>query len=191
MKEGFIIAPPFKGFNRYKIDGDTTILYLERKDKTVIETFIDTGELDKLIKLGYRWYARHAKNTDTYYAKSTVYYGEYGNRQHTTYHLNTIIMDCPQGKKVDHIDHNTLNNKKENLRITNNEENTKHRKGKNSNNSSGYRNVSKVNNKWYIQMQIDGRNTVLKKFPLDQLEEAGIYAETMRHLYYEKFAGAN
>lgn len=46
--------------------------------------------------------------------------------------------------KVDHIEHDRLDNRRINLRITDNSSNTKNRKSKNSNNQTGYRNVSFV-----------------------------------------------
>ena len=42
---------------------------------------------------------------------------------------------------IDHINHNTLDNRLENLRITINNKNSKNRRHKNSNNKTGYRNV--------------------------------------------------
>lgn len=79
------------------------------------------------------------------------------------------------------------------LRIIEQGNNLKNRKGRNSNNKSGYRNVSwkKSENVWVVQLQINKKNTVLGKFPKDQLEEAGKFAEQMRQKYYGKFAGNN
>jgi len=97
--------------------------------------------------------------------------------------------DPSKGEKVDHIDHDTFNTRKKNLRISVNLENTRNRKGKNSNNKSGYRNVSWNGSGWSVQLQIEGKNTTLKRFPRDKLEEAGAYAELMRQRYYGEFAG--
>jgi len=98
-------------------------------------------------------------------------------------------MEPPDDKDVDHHDYDTLNNRESNLYITSTIRNSRNRSRKNSNNKSGYRNVCKLDNKWHVQLQINGKNTCLKKFPLDQLEEAGAYAELMRQKYYGDFAG--
>ena len=113
-----------------------------------------------------------------------------GNGQiNKTYYLHKVLMDAVFGQVVDHKNNNPLDNRKENLRVTENLKNTKNRKSKNSNNKSGHRNVSWNGNTWSIQLQIDGVNTVLKRFKKNQLEEAGEYAEKMREEYYGIFAG--
>jgi hypothetical protein len=119
---------------------------------------------------------------------TTIYHNtNIGSR---SYYAHRIIMGCTDRKtKVDHINHDTLDNRKANLRITQNENNSKHRKGKNSNNKSGYRNVCwlKKYGKWVVLLQINGVNTILEKF--DDVDEAGSYAEEMRQKYYGEFAG--
>jgi hypothetical protein len=42
-----------------------------------------------------------------------------------------------------------------------------------------------------VQLQINGKNTILGKFPYEQLEEAGAFAEQMRQKYYGEYAGRN
>jgi len=49
--------------------------------------------------------------------------------------------------------------------------------------------VSWNGNTWSVQLQIDGKNTTLKRFPKDQLDEAVIFAEEMRQKYYGEWAG--
>ena len=97
-------------------------------------------------------------------------------------------MDAKKGDYVDHINFDTMDNRRENLRITNNSENLRNRSGENGNrnNTSGYRIVSysKTCKKWIVQMQIQGKNTCLGKF--DDVHEAGLFAEKMREQYYSK-----
>jgi hypothetical protein len=90
---------------------------------------------------------------------------------------------------VDHIDTDRLNNLEENLRVTKQLLNTKNRTSRNKNNKSGYRNVSWNGNGWSVQLQVKGKNTTLKRFKKNQLEEAGAYAKKMREKYYGEFAG--
>ena len=99
-------------------------------------------------------------------------------------------MDA-NGQTVDHINGDTFDNRKSNLRIVADSNNSKNRKSKNSNNTSGYRNVSwsKRDRKWVVQMQIDKKHKTLGRF--DDVHEAGKFAEEMRKNYYGEFAGKN
>jgi hypothetical protein len=59
-------------------------------------------------------------------------------------YLHREIMHCPKGKQVDHINHNTLDNRKENLRICTGAENH-HNIIRKSLPESGYRGVKNFN----------------------------------------------
>jgi hypothetical protein len=177
-----------KPFNEYKIIGETTEIYVIRKDGTQITFLIDTEDLPMLIKLGYRWCSTYDEFVDNYYATSSqvAFLDEQGRRVQRTVLLHEIIMGV---KYIDHINNDTKNNKKNNLRPTTHSPNLRNRRGKNSNNKSGYRNVCwiKTRDQWVVQLQIDGKNTRLAWF--DDVDEAGRYAEEMRQKYYGEFAG--
>jgi len=98
--------------------------------------------------------------------------------------------DSSKGEKIDHIDHDTFNTRKKNLRMSVNLENTKNRKGKNSNNSTGYRNVilDKKSDKYIIMLCINNRRFRVGKYYTD-VDEAGRDAEMYRQEYYGEFAG--
>ena len=98
-------------------------------------------------------------------------------------------MNPPEGKVVDHINHNSLDNRRCNLRLVDKSKNATNRSGRNINNTTGYRNVSyiKTENKYIVQLQIDGKNKRLGAF--DDVHEAGAYAKEMREKYYGDFAG--
>ncbi|HBY21230.1 MAG TPA: hypothetical protein DEG71_09555 [Clostridiales bacterium] len=172
-------------YNDFKIVGDTTIIYLNKRDGSVLETLIDTEDLERIQNMKLKWVSWFCKETQSYYARATQYIG---NGEHgKTIYLHKVIMNCEGKILVDHLDHKTLDNRKRNLHITNHQENLINRKGKNKNNKSGYRNVSWNNNDscWMVQLQVDGKNTRLKNFPEDQLNEAGAYATEMRKKLYD------
>ena len=136
------------------------------------------------------WHLKRDKHTFTNYVKATKYYkDELGKTKCTTLSLHIEIMNPNHlpNVYVDHEDHDTMNNRKSNLRISSNDENTKHRKSKNSNNKSGYRNVAIINRWYVVQLMIDGRNQPLAKFKY--VDDAGEYAEKARQKYYGEFHG--
>lgn len=186
--------PRIKGFNKYKIDGDTTIIYFEnRMGKIIMEGYIDTEDLMQLIKQNFCWSAGWDEHVQDYYAKATeYYYDKNGKRKGKSHRLHREVTNASKDEYVDHIEHklhSTLDNRKSNLRITDNVQNNQNKNGKHKNNKSGFRNVSKRDKWWVVQLQIKGKNTVLEKFPLDKLEEAGEYAEKMREKYYGEYKG--
>lgn len=66
----------------------------------------------------YKWFLSFDEILNSFYVKTSKY----------PYSLHRVIMDCPKGFVVDHINHNTLDNRKENLRICTHAENMQNRK---------------------------------------------------------------
>ena len=177
------------GFNEYEIKENITTIFLQNKKGEKFETIIDTEDLSKVRRLGLHWHPQWLANPKKYYVAATEYVGGSGVSKSKTWKLHSVVMNAKSGETVDHINHEPLDNRKENLRIASINKNTKHRADKNSNNHSGYRNVSRGGKWWKVQLMVDGKNTILKKFPLDELEEAGVYAKKMRQKYYGEFQG--
>lgn len=186
-----IYAKPRKGFNnKYEIVDDYVIMYVKKQSSNeYLEVLFDLEDLQKLQKLNLPWHSGWVPNIQNYYIMATQRYKENGKHIQKTLYLNIIVTEPPEGMKVDHINHNTLDNRKSNLRIISNEENIKNRKSRNSNNTTGYRNVSYIKKlgKYIVQLQIDGTNKRLGEF--DDVNEAGQFAEEMRKIYYGEFAG--
>lgn len=182
-------------FNDYTVDGDVTYIHVLNRKKEKFDILIDTEDLQKLIDLDCYWHVAFNPKIKGYYAQASVYMGIVNKKpKYKTMYLHRVILDASEndGKYVHHKNHTkTLDNRKENLAATNNENNSKDRKGKNENNKSGYRNVCWLKNekKWVVQLQIKGVNTRLSFF--DDVHEAGRYAEEMRKKYYGEFAGKN
>lgn len=86
---------------------------------------------------------------------------------------------------IDHIDNNTWNNQRDNLRLCNNSENLCNR-GVNSNNKSGYKGVywRKHRQKWEAEINKDGKRYCLGFFD-DPIEAAKVYDAKARELHGE------
>jgi hypothetical protein len=120
----------FHGFNEYKEKEDG--LYIQVKDKEVI---IDKEELHKF----YPYRVCIGKNGYAY------------TKRHQTIHR--LIMDCPDGYMIDHINRNKLDNRKSNLRIVTVGENTINRK---TTSNTGEPYIHLARNRYYI-VEVDGK----------------------------------
>ncbi len=186
--------PKKMGFNKYKVCGDYTEIYVTNKNNENFTILIDTEDLPKLIELDYRWNANAQPSIEWAYACATYYTVEdNGKKKGHVVKLHHLILGITDGRIVDHINHNRLDNRKCNLRIIPHDKNTKNRKSKNTNNSSGYRNVHWNENKgmWMVQLQVNGKNTRFGYFNDNELEKAGALAEELRQKYYGKYKGLN
>ena len=181
--------------NKYIIKGETTEIYLNVKNKEQKVCLIDTEDLMRLIEYNKTWFQRYNRSNKKYYVYANIYQETFnGECKNTTISIQTFLLGTRTGDKknkiiIDHENHDTFDNRKYNLRIANNDDNSKNRSGKNSNNKSGFRNVSWNGNSWSVQLIVDGKNTTLKRFKKDLLEDAGAYATEMRLKYYGEFAG--
>ncbi len=84
---------------------------------------IDQDDLEKID--GYRWLARPSGNR--LYVQHLNHFK--GGKQKVV-HMHRLITNCPPDKIVDHINGNTLDNRKSNLRICTYAENTKNSRKK-------------------------------------------------------------
>ena len=125
----------------------------------------DIDDYDLVVK--YTWCAVWNKYTNSYYAQTQAvgYSGKMGS-----VHMQRIITNAPNGMFVDHINHDTLDNRKCNLRLATKSENMMNRRRAKSN-SSGLKGVyKKSKNKWYAIITVRGERINLGTF--DTSEEA-------------------
>lgn len=141
-------------------------LIMLTKGKT---TIIDTEDAD-LCSL--KWYAYH--NDGLYYAVHSFEIGD-GKRKHIGLHriiLSRIIgRDLKANELPDHIDRDTLNNRRSNLRVASSSQNQANKKRK-KNSKSGFKGVyyHKRDKKWIVQVKKGGVYVYTGRF--DTPEEA-------------------
>ena len=175
--------------NEYKIIDDYMIIYIKQRNENKFETLVDLDDINKIKNKS--WHVAWKKNINDFYAQYCKYLGIInGKPKYKTIFMHDIIMNPKKNQVVDHIDTNlSLDNRKRNLRITSTSKNSMNRRGKNKNNTSGYRNVCKIGNKWVVQLQINDKNKRLGSF--NNVDDAGKFAEEMRLKHYGKFAGGD
>lgn len=165
--------------NKYEIRGDVTAIFVERKG-VVYEALISTEHLPRVDEFPNKWYLRAFPKADHLYVQGE---DRLGNGKRKRYILHREVMRCPQGMSVDHINHNTLDNRAENLRVVTHQQNQQNRKGAQKNNlSSGIRGVSwcKTNQKWTTGVKLFGRRIHLGLYK--DVEEARSVVEKARSI---------
>ena len=135
----------------------------------------------------YKWYSMYVPVMNSFYAVRNIKIS--GNKQKLIL-MHRVIMKVPKGLEIDHINHNTLDNCKSNLRIATHSQNQmNHIKCKNK--SSKYKGVSwnKQNKKWMAYIYLNGKRTYLGLF---RKEIDGAYAyDKMAKKLFGRYAYLN
>jgi hypothetical protein len=110
-------------------------------------------------------------------------------RQYVFTKRNNQVSNCPDDKIVDHINGNTLDNRKINLRICTAGENNCNQR-KRSDNTSGYRGVSynKEKKRWVAYISKNGKRYSLGYF--FDIEKAHVAYCIASEKYHGEFGGA-
>ncbi len=102
--------------------------------------------------------------------------------------MHREIMKAPKDKFVDHINGNTLDNRKDNLRLVTHTENLRNSK-LNKRNTTGYKGVRRTKSGFYARINVSGREISLGGFPT--LERAARAYDTAAIIHFGKYARLN
>jgi hypothetical protein len=146
--------------NEYKISGNVVTIFVESKKYGSKEVLVD---LDGVFKINEGIKGTIGVN---YYPHVRDFYAQYwdGNKVQL---LHRFLMDFPDILMVDHINHNTLDNRFCNLRTADRYLNGENHKRKTS---SKYTGVcwDKRDQKWVAQIQIEGKKHNLGYFEVEE-----------------------
>jgi hypothetical protein len=114
---------------------------------------VDDEDFERLIK--HKWYAKWNNNTKSFYAARHLSRREDGRTD--TIRMHREITGAVKTQIVDHVNHNTLDNRRSNIRICSMAESSSHRRVQ-SNNKSGFKGVTRIasSQKWraYIRTHL-------------------------------------
>ena len=159
--------------NKYEIDGEIVKMY-DSKGKMFI---IDLEDLDKTLK--YCWNVAHLN-----YVVSATRRDE-GRKP---LKLHRYLMNCTDANLVvDHINHNPSDNRKSNLRICTQHQNTFNQRPKKQNKTGvrGVRFIAQMN-KWETRFKFDGKERAVGYF--DNLADAIALRKQYEEKYYGEFS---
>lgn len=143
---------------------------------------VDDEDFEKVSK--YKWHAGQCGNK---------IYGKTGNGKPNSVrmYMHRFILNVTDSKiKVDHIDGNTLNNQKHNLRHASQHENIRHRSGMRKGNTSGYRGIKKdkrsgqSKNPWIARISVDSKTKYIGSFSTAE-EAARAFDKAAKEVYGE------
>lgn len=159
-----------KKYNKYDLSGEYGVGWTSNTNK---EFYFDLEDYDKI--KDYCW--REIKTSNTY--QQIVAHEPKNNKQIT---LHQIIFD----KYADHINRNTFDNRKVNLRPANKSQNT-YNSGLFSTNTSGIRGVNKSKNRYRAYIGDTQEGTYLVKY-FDNKELAVLRRLTWELMYAGEYA---
>ncbi len=153
--------------NVFVIKEDYAELHIttKREEKPIV-ILIDKEDVEKINFT--KWSLKYDKTVDNYY----VYAWErnnYKNRKRII--LHRFLVNCPNNLQVDHVNRDTKDNRKSNLKIVSQQENANN-KGVYKNNRLGHRNIRKLGgrSKQYILEIKRNKKIVFKKYSRDLQE---------------------
>jgi hypothetical protein len=187
-KYGEIPERTIKDPNEFIIDGDIcwVILY-NRYCMEVARAKFYTFYYESIKTSKLKW---SLNNYGYVYAN---WFDENGKQHQVSLHQAIIQLsdqEVPEGHDIDHKDGDKLNNLNNNLRICTPAQNQQNR-GKNKNNTSGYKGVMWDNptEKWRAQIRINNKNTYLGVFSI--IEDAARAYNAVALQYFGEFAILN
>ena len=131
---------------------------------------VDDGDYAELNQ--WKWQAHYNPHTKSYYAVRTTL-AKNGKRKQIGMHR--IILNAPKNMQVDHINHNTLDNRKENLRNVTHSQNQMNRSMMSSFSTTGIKGVFLERGKFRVRIRANGKRHHIGYF--DTLEEAKVVCE--------------
>ena len=111
-------------------------LWKNRHEISDVVTIVDDEDYERLIGITPKWYLWTSKS-DSVYARTYVRLP--GEKRHGSC-MHRVIMNNPDGLDVDHINRNTLDNRKENLRVCTRAQNCQNKPARRDS-ATGYKGV--------------------------------------------------
>lgn len=139
---------------------------------------IDDEDYDELNK--YKWFAHASRNT--FYASRNSDRNDSEDHKQHTIKMHRVIMNPPSDMKIDHINGNGLDNRRENLRIVTNRQNCQNKHVQKTSDLIGVH-WNKRDKTWRSEIRFDNKLYYLGSYSSEYLANAAYsraYEEVLR-----------
>lgn len=146
--------------NRFEIRGPVSVILINSPKYGLKEVAIDTIDLPRAQEFPNTWCLHWDPTINSFYCRGKIQ--QPGGKRVTVY-LHRWLTSCPPDLQVDHFDHDTLNNRRENLRIVTGSGNQQNPRGAQRNSKSGVLGVywHKGLGRWAGKIEINGKQQYL------------------------------
>lgn len=144
-------------------------------------------EADAELVSQYRWHVLHRSNDTTFYASTNVKQPD--GTYKTRVQMHRLILDLTDPlERVDHINHDGLDNTRANLRVGTHQQNCYNSRRK-SHSKQRFKGIVPDYRKWRARIRVNGKETHLGNFETEE-EAARAYDAAARE-HYGEFACLN
>lgn len=102
--------------NDYEIHNDTVVLKLNKRDGTFLYTQIDREDLERVLDKG-TWFAEWHADFNNFLVQNVSYFYTNSKKHRKKATLHSFIMGTDSKAPIKHVDGDTLNNCKSNLKV--------------------------------------------------------------------------
>lgn len=149
--------------NLHEVRGDTVAIYINRRDGERLETLIDSSDLDLVASVDGTWGASRSPRSSPYAMASSFDRSAIKPKRKLGVLMHRLIMGVSDSAgrvmnigHIDHRNHDTLDNRRQNLRIASRTLNAIHRSKPS---------VRQVRDKWSASITFHGLFIPLGLFP--------------------------
>lgn len=160
--------------NEFRIVGVVAELALRRKSGEPLVSVLDIEDLPIALRIDGAWSAMWSKHSRSFYVIATK--AKAHGRRIGSPLLHRWLLDAPSDLVVDHINHDTLDNRRANLRLVTLAENAQNRRVQ-RNTRSGHRGVHATREgSWIGRVTVNGRSVLCRRFPTIEEADAAVRA---------------
>ena len=162
-----------KKYNKYNLNGEYGIGWTSNTNE---EFYFDLEDYDKI--KDYCWFLDN---------RGYILTNTFGSKNQKMIQMHRLLMNYPKNKDVDHINHNTKDNRKSNLRICSHCDNQKNMKLC-SDNTSGVTGVSwdKSKNNWIAYIQSNNKSIYIGRY--SDFDEAVKMRKEAEKIYFGEYS---